>query len=448
MAHQGSWTIPGTNIRLPDFGITEKIADIFGQSRNTQGGSQLRQGTIFNVGNVPYTYSTTPVRISPTTTYKPDTGGGYYQTSTKKASTSGNTTTLPSSSPPPSNPPPQNLNDVIRGKNVGDIINIGGRNYRVVDPGKGIIEPNWDSTWADQIRAEEERRRIEMENRIRGQIESGYNEFIKRLDELAGLYPQWEQEDITRFETARQTGLQGLETAKESSLKKLGLAREQALQQEQQAKGDIMSQLRQLLKASQMKAGLMGAGWSSATQQVLPAVLGKQAAQAGAQVARGTMSNLNQIAQKEVDVRNTFDLAKNELEQDFNNKMDEIAQRYRQLKSWIETEKANASLKKAQALAALDENLMNNLINEANWYKQNYLQQQQALQQWALNRLAQLQDYKIQLGQMGNFSPEQLTYQALQGLGGLTGRESGGWGEDIFGSLVNTAKRKRELLGL
>ena len=52
--HTGSWTIPGTKIGLPDFGITERISDAFGQSRNTQGGSQLRQGTAFNVGNVPY----------------------------------------------------------------------------------------------------------------------------------------------------------------------------------------------------------------------------------------------------------------------------------------------------------------------------------------------------------------------------------------------------------
>lgn len=371
-----------------------------------------------------------------------------YQPTTQPITTKTTTTQKvpPPSNPPPqninANPPPQNINDMVRGKNVGDIINIGGRNYRVVDPGKGIIEPNWDNTWEDQ-------RVAEMENRVRGQIESGYNDFIKKLDELAGLYPQWQQEDIQRLETSRQTGLQGLETAKISGLEKLGLAREQALQQEQQAKGDIMSQLRRLLKASQMKAGLMGAGWSSATQEVLPAALGKQAAQAGAQVARGTISNLNQIAQKEVDVRNTFELAKNELEQDFNNKMDEIAQRYRQLKSWIETEKANASRQKAEALANLDARLMENLINEANMYKQNYLQQQQALQQWALNRITQLQDYKIQLGQMGNFSPEQLTYQALQGLGGLTGRVGqGGWGEDIFGILVDTARRKRELLGL
>lgn len=51
-SHAGSWSIFGTP--LPDFGVTEKIGDLFGQSRNDQGGSQLRQGTVANIGNVPY----------------------------------------------------------------------------------------------------------------------------------------------------------------------------------------------------------------------------------------------------------------------------------------------------------------------------------------------------------------------------------------------------------
>ena len=58
--HSGSWTIPGTNIHLPDIGTTEAIAGLFGQGRNAQGGSQLRQGTVFNVGRVPLAQARTP----------------------------------------------------------------------------------------------------------------------------------------------------------------------------------------------------------------------------------------------------------------------------------------------------------------------------------------------------------------------------------------------------
>uniref|UniRef100_A0A7C5UVL9 Uncharacterized protein n=1 Tax=candidate division CPR3 bacterium TaxID=2268181 RepID=A0A7C5UVL9_UNCC3 len=60
MAHAGSWSIGG--FQLPDFGITEKIGDLFGQGRNEQGGSQLRQGTVFNVGNVPIYQGYTPAQ--------------------------------------------------------------------------------------------------------------------------------------------------------------------------------------------------------------------------------------------------------------------------------------------------------------------------------------------------------------------------------------------------
>jgi len=49
-----------------------------------------------------------------------------------------------------------------------------------------------------QGESEAEKQAREARERAMGAIESGYGEYVNQLDQLAGLYPQWKAEDISR----------------------------------------------------------------------------------------------------------------------------------------------------------------------------------------------------------------------------------------------------------
>jgi len=53
--------------------------------------------------------------------------------------------------------------------------------------------------------------------------------------------------------------------------------------------------------------------------------------------------------------------------------------------------------------------------------RQIYTQHSLAVRDWATQRLAQLNDYKIQLGQMGQFEPQRLVWSEIQGIGNVSG---------------------------
>ncbi len=417
--HSGSWTIPGTNIPLPDFGITEKVADFFGQSKNVQGGSQLRQGTVFNVGKVPYQYSQTPVKVSPTTTYIPDAGGGYYSQS------------QPQPQPQPQ-PQTQQTSSGGGGGNSGGSAPNPETTY-VFDSSLGIMRKLADI----------QREQAERENRIRGEIENTYKGITERLDKLAGLYPQWEQEDVGRLQKTYETQLSDIGTEKQAAEKKLGLAREDIERRKKLGMQEISQNLRQLLKATGMQLGAMGAGSSSAAEVVAPYALSKEAARSQAQVIRGANEQLAEIDRKAVDVQTIYDQEKNNLERWLQEKRQQIADAYRQLKSGIEQAKMNADENRMRALTALDTSLLQNAVQMANYYEQQANQYRLALDEWVRNRMAQLNNFKLQMQQSGNFNPQDIVYSELRGIQGLPQRA-----EDVFLNPMALIKKRRKELGL
>lgn len=389
-AHPGSWTLPGTNIRLPDIGLTESIARAFGQSMNPQGGSQLRQGTIFNVGNIPYSVN------QPITTgnvrYTPDTLGGYYQYTQPK----GGTTPPKGGTTPPAG-------------------GGGGPTGPIMITESEALARGWDinnlpSGYVRYTPVEDR------EAKVRGYIEQQYNELASTLDEIAGLVPQRQQQEEQILRSNLQLGQQGLEQQKQTSEQNLEIARQQVEQQLGGAKQDIFTTLRDLLQGAQRTAGLAGAGYSSAAQTMIPYALGKQGARSLGQVQSQAMSQFNQIEMKKNDVLNTYNLAKNQLEQDFNNQLLETRQKYADYLDQIRLQKANAGAQKAQALAQLEAGLMQAAQQEAMQLRQAMLGRATAIEEWARNRIAQLDDYKIKMGQMGQYNPQALVYSELQGV--------------------------------
>lgn len=422
--HPGSWTIPGTNIRLPDIGLTELVGSVYGQERNPQGGSQLRSGTVFDVGNVGYTAAQTPAQK-----YTYQTGQGIQPGTYPQY---GVTTPIKTSQPTPQPQP----------KPQPTPTNSGGGGYITESE---ALARGWDvnnlpagyTLYRPPSSAEE----IERENRIRAGIESVYQDLISSLDRQAGLYNQYEQQDIGRLQEAYQTLISGIGSERQAAEQKLGLARSDVEARKKTGMEEIAQNLRNLLKATGMQLGAMGAGSSSAAEVIAPYALSKEASRAQAQVIRGANEQLAEIDRKMIDVQNVYDSEKNKVDMWLNERQQAIADTYRQLKTAIEDAKRTASSERQAALNALDISLLNNAIAQSNALEQYAINYRQQVEQWARDRLAQLDNFKLQLQQTSAFSPQDLVYSELQGIQGLPA----GAEQAFYNPMALIQKRRKEL---
>ena len=407
---QGTWGIGG--FKLPDLGVTEWLL-----GGNTGKASWINNPNVYKaIGTTPQEYANTLSINKLYSQYQQGTGFNPYgptvtsqpKPTTQPTNIGGNPNT--GGNPPPSGGPgsgpgnwdwQSNLRSVASGGyNVGDVVNgwrWNGESWEQVGGGGG------GNDYANQIRSN---------------IESGFSQYLANLDRLAGLVPQMQQEQQGYVGQQFESMLGQLGTEKQAAEQQLGTYRQDVQSRKQAGLEEIAQNLRNLMKATGMQLGAMGAGSSSASQVIAPYALAKQGSRAQAQVIKGANEQLSELDRKMIDVQKTYDTQKSQIEQWKAEKMAEIGNIYNDLKFKIEQAKANAPIDKMNALNNLDQTLLQNALQMANYYEQTANQYKMNLDQWVRDRVSQLQDYKIQLSQSANFNPVELTYDALRGLQG------------------------------
>ena len=302
---------------------------------------------------------------------------------------------------------------------------------------QGSVPTQVDSKWFNS-QSDAQRYQEEM-GRRRGSIENRFGEYASALDKVSGLFPQWEQGDTARLDQTRQSLLGGVDTARQGAEAKLESYRTDVRGRETRGINKIQDNLRNLLKATALQLGAMGAGSSSASQIIAPYAVSKQGSRAMAEVIRGSNDQLAELDRKAMDVKGTYDDEVSQIEQSMAQQRQSIADKYQQYKMSIEQAKLNADQTRMQALNALDESLISNAQNQINQIESEGRQYRYALDQWFRQRAAQLDDYKLQLTQKSNFVPQALAWQELQGLGGMPQTQS-----ETFYNPFFLKKKKRE----
>lgn len=406
MVHIGSWG-------LPDFGLTEKVGNFFGQGRNEQGGSQLRQGTIANVGNVPLYQAYTPQQqqvfstgqgIKPTATA--NTGG-----QTQQQSSGGGGGGQQSA--------PVNWNDT---SNWGF-----------------MAEGRWFQTPQDYQNFKQR------EAAVRQELESGYNQYEQNLGNMLSQYPEWQRQDEATLNETVLSQKQGLDQGKQAALTNLGTNKTQVENRKKESIASQAQNLRNILKASQTQLSAMGAGDSSATEKMLPYAYSKIGAKEQGNILRQANDQFAEIDKKTVDVQTQYDDQVRQVDQWKNSQLMQIRDKYQNQMVQIQQMKARVPLDKAQALASLETQLLSQAKSELAAIEASDRQFRQQLTLNAQSQLAQLQNYKAQLSQSGNFNPTDIVYQNAQALSNMG---YGGGNSQNYGYVNQaTAKKKYDQYG-
>lgn len=410
--HKGSW------FGLPDFGLTEFISDLSGKPRDPNtGGSQNFQsvpknnylsGTVLGIQNTDISGA---FNNTPTTNQNPqpqqdkpksDTGGG-----------GGSPTYDPASFGDPNNP----------------------------DLSNDFKKQEYQKYLDAQNAANEARRR---EEETRRGIESGYNDYVANLRGLETDFGNRQQSDIDSASRTYETIFGGLTDEKQASMDKLAANRGVVETRKEGSIKDLKQNLSDVMRAATMQFGAAGAGDTSATMVMLPYAYTKLAgAQAGG-IHKQANEQQFEIDQKEIDLDMEFKRLWNQTELEKESKLQGIKQYYGDAISKVKEAIAKAPLDKANALAALNMALLQEAKSAMRTLESDIRKRQDGLKDWALERMAQLNDAKIQLQGTSNFNPRDIVFKELAGVGAVN-TNSGGY-DLSFNPLALAQKRREEYL--
>lgn len=266
----------------------------------------------------------------------------------------------------------------------------------------------------DQNALEQERKA--RENQIRGNISSKANQSRSFLDDLSRQLQGYQQQDESSTRGMFDQVIGGVQSARDTGLQKLGYAREDVGQRTGSAINDLQQNLRNLMRATGMQLGAMGAGDSSASEIMAPYAFSKVGSNARAEVMNNANSQYNDINMKEQDIITTYDQEKTRLESDKISALSAIAQDYRNKFVRIQEAKNYANEAEKDALNNLEVSLLNDVSNKLSAVQNYVLQRNAELDQWANSRISSGWDTAQRIGDTSNYQAKEVSYNALPGL--------------------------------
>lgn len=293
--------------------------------------------------------------------------------------------------------------------------------------------------------AEDERRKREEE--ARKNINAGFDQYVNNLQGLIPTYEGQMNTALGNAEAQYQNIFGGLQEQKQSSLDKLQGQAGQVKTMAANSIEDLKRNLNQTVRGMSMQLGAMGAGDTSASQVMMPYAYTKLAGVQEGGIQRQQNDQLFQIQQAEMDTENQFNTLWRQTETEKINSLQNIRDTYGGYINNVRNAIANAPVERARALQGLLEGLLTEASNKLTALESQDRQYKASLQDWAMGRMAELNNMKLEIANSANFDPLQIGFNELQmvnslGGGGNTSTDSAYWNPQML------ASKKRELLGL
>lgn len=359
MVQIGSW---GT----PELGLTEKLSNLFGQGRTSQGGSNLFGSSsatdllpVYNDQNQPTGSFKSPY-VAPA---KSTSGGTVKGASTSSAGTPSGGGSTPSSS-----------------------------------------TPNFDVNADAARRAQEAQAQRDAEiARERQAISGEFDPIFAELDRQLGALPGQKNELETKLSDLANIQKEGV-TADET--KGITALDQSAAKETETAKGSLRNleeDVRNLLQAKQFYFGAQGAGDSSAPGMASEAIT-KGALKSRGSVLSARDAGLADIELKKQDVRNLSSDQSRKIDEWKSTKLYDLTESFQKQENDLNTAKANATGAKAKAINDVIRGLSQDYLTQLKKLDDQVFQYKSAVSTWQQQREADLEDYKTKLSLSSQYS--------------------------------------------
>lgn len=249
---------------------------------------------------------------------------------------------------------------------------------------------------------------------MRGQIESGYNDYFSKLNDLYGGLDTQANAQNTIAQNSYNQSISDLLANQQSSLGDLGLT-EQKLQANQVKNlRDIGSNIQNQYMAGNVMLGARGAGDSSAANQYSYALnrLGSK--------ARGDV--MNQTAQSQQEIENQKAKLNNIVTQETSRLDTELANVKQQISSWLAEQQNNikgmiaeGTLRKNQDIASATTNALNTAISLYQNKASEIQNRKATLESWAASNATNLNQLKTNMQGIAQYVPNMPAFSGING---------------------------------
>ncbi len=410
LPHIGSWG-------LPDFGLTEALTN----KRTTQGGSNL-MGSNQQASIGPEVEIKGPqMSLAPQYSSQNSAWDNHLNNRNKTGGNDGGGNDGGS-------PVPAGFNPMDRNQNPGE-----GWFWDAVDGWKQIGGSSYGAAAEAARRAEEE---------LRNTIGFGFDQVQQGYGNLIPFYEGQQNTQLQSAQDIYNQIAQGLGQTRQTALDKLGIARNQVQANVGNSVKDLQQNLMGVVRNTGMQLGAMGAGDTSASNVMAPYAYTKLAGQEYGKIQRQGNDQLFQIQTQERDTENQYSQMVNQANIEKEQQLQGIRDQFGSVIAQIRQRMADVPAEKAQALAGLQQNLLQQAQSRLSQIEGYYMNLQGEMQNWAQNRMAQLNDAKMQLSQSANFNPQDVVWQELQARNMVNQTPSTGayWNPEMM-------KKRREELG-
>lgn len=249
----------------------------------------------------------------------------------------------------------------------------------------------------------------------RNAINSGYDQYFSSLDKQLGLLPEQQKnyEDQVGTQFNSQSG--SLKTGQDNTLADLTNVENKTNANRVNSLRDLEDNIRNQIQAGNTYLGARGAGDSSASNMLSFAYT-----QLGNKQRSGIMRDANQsladIGLRKNQVVNTYNDQMKQLNEWKSNQILSIAQQINQARQQIEQARASGYVEKGQALAGLNQQLMQNAFAKLQQIDAQAANFQSGLQNWANTHATNLNQYLSMLQGYGNASAPTLATTPLGGI--------------------------------
>lgn len=310
--------------------------------------------------------------------------------------------------------------------------------------------PGWNEYQAELSRQSYENspERIEARRRedaVRGQIDSGFNSLKQGYNELLPYFQQEGDRRVGQVGDTYKTIFAGIDQAKQGGMDKLAIARTGVEQRSANSVQDLKANLSQVMRNTGMQLGAMGAGDTSASQVMAPFAYTKMAGKEFGGIARQANEQYGTIDQKNIDLEQEYGQLYNQTELEKASSIESIKSEVGQQIARIREMIPQVDAQRAQALAGLEQSLLTQAQQALTQIQAEDRQKKDNLQQWALQRVAQLQDAQLSLSQTANYNPSEIMYNELKSVGAMPAY---GQDQEAYFNPQMLAQKRRQELGL
>lgn len=211
---------------------------------------------------------------------------------------------------------------------------------------------------------------------LRGEISSGWDNYINQLGELTGFLGQQKEAQLGSAQSQYGAGVSNLGIQKDQGIST-------AEQNQTKTLRDLASNLKNSFMAGNVYLGARGAGDSSAADQYSQA-LTKQGSRQRSDIMQQTAGVVKNI-------QDQYNMGVNQLKSDYDTTVGNIANWFAGKQMELKQAQASGQLSKAQDLQGLSKDILNQAISAMNTAKTQLAEKQSALESWAMSNSQNVQ---------------------------------------------------------